>query len=68
MIKKILLIVEICAIGLCLSACTEEGFRQGGRNLLGGICANSDRCTVHCPEGQDANSYGRCNAAMAGET
>ncbi|MDP8997773.1 MAG: hypothetical protein M3O03_12365 [Pseudomonadota bacterium] len=56
------------AVGLfmafCLAGCTEEGFRNGGRDMLGGVCKQSDHCTVNCPEGQEANSYGRCNPAL----
>ena len=50
---------------ILLVGCTEESFRQGGRDMLGGACAHSTNCTVHCPDGQGANDYGRCSPANA---
>jgi hypothetical protein len=45
-------------LGLC--ACTEDSFRKGGRDILAGACAKSSNCTINCPEGQSADSFGKC--------
>ncbi len=46
---------------LSLSGCTEESFREGGHNILSGLCAKSNNCTVTCSEGQSADGNGKCS-------
>ena len=51
-------IVLLTTLALC--GCTEEGFRDGGHNLLAGICAQSSHCTVNCDGDQTPDRFGRC--------
>jgi len=54
--------VRVFIFSLCifLVGCTEENFKKGGRDLLGGLCSKSSNCTVNCDEGKTADRFGRC--------
>ncbi len=53
--------IFVVAASLLLLGCTDDNFKKGGRDILGGICAGSSNCTVNCEEGKTADRYGRCS-------